>query len=70
MPVNEIVEQPVEQPRDPVLGQVRGCVPTGDDGIDVKRGVFTDGDDGVVRNEDGDFFGETNSPVPRSSRAK
>ena len=62
VPVDQVVQQPVEQERDAVLGQVRGRVPAGDDRIDVEGGVLADRDEGVVGDEHGDLW-VTSSPV-------
>ena len=55
VPVDEIVQQPVQQKRHAVLGQVLGAVPASHDGVDVEGRVLADGDEGVVGDERGDL---------------
>ena len=58
MPVDQIVQQPVEQERDAVLGQIRRGVPPGHDRIDVEGGRLAHGDQGVVGDKRGDLVGD------------
>ena len=69
MPVDEVVEEPVEQERDAVLGEVGGTVPPSHDRIDVEDGVVADRDESVVGDESRDLL-VTSSPVASSRLAE
>ncbi len=55
--VHDVVEQPVQQVADAVLGQVGARVPAGDDGADVEPVVLADGDQGALGDEHGELAG-------------
>ena len=58
MPVDQIVQQPVQQEGHPVLGQVRGTIPALHNRVDVKGGVLADGDESMVGDKGGDLVSD------------